>query len=124
MQYLRDENRKVSIKSTERRFKAVTVSKCEADIFCFYLFQIFNISVSVAGSVNDVYEVSLSEKEKFTAQYVRINSLSCLQGLRLELRGLKEAGAIGKHSRPYHNNNNKPTSTLLLIIIKIIISLI
>ncbi|XP_053377026.1 lactadherin-like [Mercenaria mercenaria] len=53
---------------------------------------VFEVSVSGAGSVSDVYDVDLNETERFNAQYVRVISGPCLLGLRLELKGLKYTG--------------------------------
>lgn len=52
----------------------------------------FYVNVTTGGSVGDIYNVALTENERFTARYVRLTSGSCLVGLRLELTGLKQSG--------------------------------
>ena len=62
------------------------------------MFQNFTISVTQGGSISDIFDIELSESERFTAQYIRILSWSCLAGIRLELKGLKQTGPAGRYT--------------------------
>ncbi|XP_060556763.1 uncharacterized protein LOC132717340 [Ruditapes philippinarum] len=55
--------------------------------------KVFVVSVTSGGSVSDIYDFELTENERFNAQYIKLLSWSCLVGIRLELKGLKQTGS-------------------------------